>query len=63
MKETAETTDYIKFKELLRLKDTAPLALDPLNSALIVVGVQRWFTQPENPLWQFNEKLVSGVSA
>lgn len=63
MKETSETTDHVKFKELLRLKDNAPLALDPLKSALIVVDVQRWFTPPEHPLWQFNEKLVSGVSA
>jgi hypothetical protein len=60
VKGTAESTDHIKFRELLRLKDNAPLALDPLKSALIVVGVQRWFTQPEQPLWQFNEKLVSG---
>jgi nicotinamidase-related amidase len=58
-----ETTDHIKFKKLLSLKNKAPLALDPLKSALIVVDVQRWFTQPEHPLWQFNEKLVSGVSA
>jgi len=63
VKETPETTDHIKFKELLRIRDQAPLALDPLKSALIVVDVQRWFTQPEHPLWQFSEKLVSGVSA
>ena len=63
MKGSAETTDHIKFKELLRFKDNAPLALDPLKSALIVVDVQRWFTQPEHPLWQVSEKLVSGVSA
>ncbi len=63
MKDTLETTDQIKFKELLRIRDQAPLALDPLKSALIVVDVQRWFTQPQHPLWQVNEKLVSGVSA
>jgi hypothetical protein len=44
VKGTVETTDHIKFKELLRLKDNAPLALDPLKSALIVVAVQRWLT-------------------
>jgi len=63
VQETSETADHTKFKELLRLTDNAPLALDPQKSALIVVDVQRWFTQPEHPLWQFNEKLVSGVSA
>jgi biuret amidohydrolase len=63
VKETRPTTDHIKFKELLRIRDEAPLALDPPKSGLIVVDVQRWFTKPEHPLWQFNEKLVSGVSA
>jgi len=63
VQETSVTADHTKFKELLRLTDNAPLALDPQKSALIVVDVQRWFTQPEHPLWQYNENLVSGVSA
>jgi hypothetical protein len=41
VKETRPTTDHLKFKELLRIKDEAPLALDPLKSALIIVDVQR----------------------
>lgn len=56
-------TDHEKIQELLRIKDQAPITLDPLKSALIIVDVQRWFTRPEYPMWQVVEKLVSGMSA
>jgi biuret amidohydrolase len=57
------TKDHEKIQELLRSKDQAPIVFDPLKSALIVVDVQRWFTQPEHPFAQVIETLVSGATA
>jgi biuret amidohydrolase len=57
------SADHEKIQELLRVKDQAPVALDPLKSALIVVDVQRWFTRPEYPMWQLVNKLVNGAAA
>ena len=51
-------TDHEKIQELLRIKDQAPIAIDPLKSALIVVDVQRWFTRAEYPFAQVIETLV-----
>jgi nicotinamidase-related amidase len=56
-------TDHERVQELLRMKDQAPLAIDPVNSALIVVDVQRWFTRPEYAWAQVIEKLVGGATA
>jgi nicotinamidase-related amidase len=56
-------TDHDRVKELLRIKDQAPLTFDPVSSALIVVDAQRWFTQPQYAWAQVMEKLVGGVTA
>src|ERR1700676_2780823 len=55
--------DHEKVQQLLRIKDQAPITIDPAKSALIVVDVQRWFTEPEHPFAQVIEKLVPGATA
>ena len=56
-------TDHEKIKELLRIKDEAPITFEPPKSALIIVDVQRWFSRSEYQLGRILEKMVSGVSA
>lgn len=53
-------TEHEKIQELIRLKDQAPLTIAPLNSALLIVEVQRYFTNPDYPFAQTFEKLVPG---
>jgi nicotinamidase-related amidase len=55
--------DNQKIRELIRLKDQAPLAVDPQRSALIVVDVQRYFARPDYPFAQTMEKIVPGATA
>ena len=55
--------DHEKVQELLRIKDQAPITIDPLKSALIVVDAQRWFARREYPFAQVMEKLVPGATA
>jgi nicotinamidase-related amidase len=54
--------DHEKIHQLLRIKDQAPITLDPTKAALIVVDVQRWFTEPEHPFAQVVERLVAGAT-
>jgi biuret amidohydrolase len=54
--------DHDKIQELLRIKGQAPIVFDPTTAALIVVDVQRWFTEPEHPFAQVVEKLVPGAT-
>ena len=56
-------TDHEKVQELLRIKDQAPLTIDPAKSALIIVDVQRYFANPEYPFGQVIDKLVPGLAA
>lgn len=56
-------TDHEKVQELVRIKDQAPIRIDPLKSALIIVDVQRYFARPEYPFAQVIEKLVPGATA
>jgi nicotinamidase-related amidase len=56
-------TDHQRIQEIVRIKDQAPLALDPLKSALIVVDVQRYFARPEYPFAQVIEKIMPGATA
>ncbi len=56
-------TDHEKFQEIIRLKDQAPLTIDPLKSALLIVDVQRYFASPDYPFAQVFERLVSGATA
>ena len=56
-------TDHEKMQEIVRLKDQAPLTLEPLKSALLIVDVQRYFVRPEYPFAQTFEKQVPGATA
>ena len=46
---------------VLRTKNAAPLELDPARTALIVVDMQRYFTQPSFPFTDLFEKMSPGV--
>ncbi|MBI3785948.1 MAG: cysteine hydrolase [Deltaproteobacteria bacterium] len=56
-------TDHEKVQQLYRIKDQAPITLDPRRVALIVVDVQRYFARPEYPFGQVIDKLVPGLAA
>jgi len=53
-------TDHEKVQEIIRLKDQAPITIDPLKSALLIVDVQRYFARPDYPFGQTFEKLLPG---
>jgi nicotinamidase-related amidase len=46
---------------MLSGKNAAPIELDPARTALIVVDMQRYFTQPSFPFTDLFEKLSPGV--
>src|SRR5687767_3188803 len=48
---------------IVRAKNSAPVDLDPSRTALIVVDMQRYFTQPSFPFTEVFEKLSPGASA
>jgi len=56
-------TDHEKVLEIIRLKDQAPLNIDPTKSALLIVDVQRYFARPDYPFGQTFERLVPGATA
>lgn len=47
---------------IVRMKNQTPIALDPSRTALLVVDMQRYFTQPAFPFTQVFEKLSPGSS-
>jgi biuret amidohydrolase len=47
---------------IVRAKNQSPIALEPTRTALIVVDMQRYFTQPSFPFTQVFEKLSPGCS-
>jgi nicotinamidase-related amidase len=47
---------------VIRGKNQSPIELDPSRTALIVVDMQRYFTQPSFPFTQVFEKLSPGSS-
>ncbi len=49
--------------EILRLKDKAPITLDPKKTALLVIDMQRYFVHAEHAFSQVFEKLVPGTTA
>jgi len=55
-------TDHEKIQELIRLKDQAPVAIDPAKCALLVVDAQRYFARPDYPFAQVFESLVPGAT-
>ena len=46
---------------MLSAKNAAPLELDPIHAALIIVDMQRYFTQPSFPFTDLFEKYQPGV--
>jgi|SRR5215472_15127082 len=45
---------------MVRAKNTAPIELNPRRTALIIVDMQRYLTQPSHPFTEVFEKLSSG---
>jgi len=56
-------SEHKQVTEMLAAKNTAPLELDPTRTALIVVDMQRYFTQPSFPFTDLFEKMSPGVCA
>src|SRR5215472_14261618 len=54
-------TEHEKVAAVLTAKNAAPIELDPSRTALIVVDMQRYFTQPSFPFTDLFEKLSPGV--
>ena len=46
-----------------RSADSSPTELNPTRTALIVVDMQRYFTQPSFPFTQLFEKLSPGTGS
>jgi len=46
---------------MLSAKNAAPVELDPTRTALIIVDMQRYFTQPSFPFTDLFEKMSPGV--
>lgn len=55
--------DHEKVREILKLKDNAPLELKPEQTALLIVDAQRYFARSEYPFAQTFERLVPGSTA
>src|SRR5262245_13511877 len=55
-------TDHEKIQELIRLKDQAPISIDPAKCALLVVDTHRYFARPDYPFAQVFESLVPGAT-
>ena len=53
-------TDHEKVREILKLKDNAPLELRPDRTALLIVDAQRYFARREYPFAVTFERLVPG---
>lgn len=47
---------------MIRAKNQAPIQLKPQRTALIVVDMQRYFTQPSYPFTEIFEKMAPGSS-
>src|ERR1051326_1675103 len=52
-----------KVLEVIRLKDSAPLTLEPQKTALLVIDMQRYFVEPEHAFAQVLERMSPGVTA
>lgn len=56
--------EHAKIAEIVRMKDaTTPLIVDPHQTALLVVDVQRCFARPDHAFGQVLETLMPGVTA
>jgi len=52
--------DHDKVMEVMRLKDQAPLSINPDKTALLVIDAQRYFVSPDYPFGRVFERLVPG---
>ena len=55
-------TDHEKIQEMVRLKDQAPITIEPARTALLIIDVQRYFARPDYPFAQVIDKLVPGAA-
>src|SRR5579862_5201465 len=55
-------TEHEKIQAVVRIKDQAPLPLDPAHSALIVVDMQRYFVRPEYAWARTIERVMPGAT-
>jgi nicotinamidase-related amidase len=56
-------SEHDQVTAMLAAKNAAPIELDPARTALIVVDMQRYFTQPSFPFTDVFEKMSPGVCA
>ena len=54
-------TEHDQVTAMLAAKNASPIELDPARTALIIVDMQRYFTQPSFPFTDLFEKLSPGV--
>jgi nicotinamidase-related amidase len=54
-------SEHEQVAAMLNAKNGAPIELDPACTALIIVDMQRYFTQPSFPFTDFFERLSPGV--
>ncbi|MBZ5625283.1 MAG: cysteine hydrolase [Acidobacteriia bacterium] len=54
-------TEHEQCIGILRMKNESPIELDPSKTALIVVDMQRYFTQSSFPFTDVFEKIAPGV--
>jgi ureidoacrylate peracid hydrolase len=54
-------TEHEQCIGILRAKNEGPIELDPSRTALIIVDMQRYFTQPSFPFTDVFEKISPGV--
>jgi nicotinamidase-related amidase len=54
-------TEHEQVAGMLSAKNQAPIELDPARTALIIVDMQRYFTQPSFPFTDLFEKMSPGV--
>lgn len=55
-------TEHEKIQAVVRIKDQAPLPVDPARSALIVVDMQRYFVRPDYAFARTIEKVMPGAT-
>ena len=54
--------EYERILGIVRAKNQTSIELNPLGTALVVVDMQRYYTQPSFPFTEICEKLSPGSS-
>jgi nicotinamidase-related amidase len=54
--------EHQQISEIIQAKNKGPVALDPRRAALLVVDMQRYFTEPRFLFTQLFEKLSPGAT-